>query len=75
MCSEAKEYIGKSFLKFGLINIGVYVNAILIFEKDYLASRVHLIAFPFLSISIMLLIISVQFRMNVLKKFTLPMKD
>ena len=41
VCSEANEKIIKSFLKSGLISIGVFVKACLMDSNDCFASTVH----------------------------------
>ena len=74
VCYEENENRRKYFIKSGLDNIGYLVSATLISSKYFLASRFHLISFPFLSMQVMCFMISSKFGMNLLKKFTFPRK-
>jgi hypothetical protein len=75
VCSEVNEKRRKSFVKSGLASTGALVSTTLISSKDFLASRFHLISFPFLSMQVICFMISARFGMNLLKKFTFPRKD
>jgi hypothetical protein len=75
VCYEVNENMMKSFVKSGLDSIGYLVSASLISSKYVLASRFHLILFPFLSMQVMFFMIYAKFEMNLLKKFTFPRKD
>ena len=58
-----------------MIKTRALVNAFLISLKACFASWVHFISLSFFSIFVIFLIISAQFIINLLRKFTLPIKD
>ena len=72
VCFEAKEKIIQSFEKSGLIKTGASVNAFLMSLKEFLASRVYLMSFPFLNIFVTFLKICAKLGINHIEKFTCP---
>jgi hypothetical protein len=75
VCYEAKENNIKSFAKLGLASTRALVNATLISSKNFLASWVHFISLPFLSMLVICFMISAILGMNLLRNFTFPRKD
>ena len=75
VCSDAKEKTKKVLENLGLISTGDLVKACLISIKDSFASIVHLIMLSFFNILVTTLTISAKFRINILRKFTLPKND
>jgi hypothetical protein len=75
VCSKVNENKLNSFVKSRLANTGALVSAILMSSNYFLASRLHLISFPFLRIQVICFIISARFRKNLLKKLAFPRKD
>ena len=74
LCSDAKEKMKKYLVKSGLIRTGVFVRDCFKILKDFFASMVHLTHVSLLSMLVMILRSSARFGMNLLKKFTFPMK-
>jgi hypothetical protein len=75
VCSKENKNKMNSFVKSELANTRDLVSAILMYSNDFLDLGFHLILIHFLSILVICFIISANFGMNLLKKFTFPRKE